>query len=338
MGITRLKGIDGLRAICALIILWGHLGQNDFCQWYLQSIPLPDCCAYVFFVISGFLAGFRSDTLTSHLTFYKKKANRILPLYYLYLFLALLIFFIIGRSEEVLNDWLPYYLWLLPQVPFCNNSGIVPLVHLWFIGTIVLFYLLFPLFLRVKENRRLLCAAIISVVAFFIKLLVRLVFGKDIFLYRLIGVSSFDLLYFGVWAGLLYNRRHALLNNIQSSKVICFISWGLFLTSGLYSKHIPAPIRPELICITALLIIITQQSTRKHFWTESRLLRFLGSISYEIYVIHILIIILLSDLYMYLNLDLPELMIYLFCTIVVIITAWLFNRLLSLIKPHYISV
>lgn len=338
MGISRLKGIDGLRVLCALLILWGHLGQNDFCQWDLQSIPLPDCCAYVFFIISGFLAGYRSDTLTSHLAFYKKKANRVLPLYYLYLFITLLVFFILGRSKDVIDYRLYYYLCLLPQVPFCSSSGIIPLVHLWFIGTIVLFYFLFPFFLRINEKRRIRCAAIISIVYFFIKLLVRLILGKDVFLYRLIGVSSFDILFLGVWAGLLYNKKPTLLSIVQNSKVILFISWGLFLTSGLFSKHIPAPIRPELICCIALLIIITLQSTRKHFWTESRLLRFLGSISYEIYVIHILIIILLSDLYMYLNLDLPELMIYLFCTIVVIITAWLFNRLLSLIKPHYISV
>ena len=88
----RVKGLDGLRALCALFILLGHVSQSDFCQWEIRSIPIPECSAYVFFAISGLLAGYRVDKTGDVLSYYKKKAYRLLPLYYSYLALSFLVF------------------------------------------------------------------------------------------------------------------------------------------------------------------------------------------------------------------------------------------------------
>ena len=106
------KGLNGIRALCALFLLWGHISQHDFCQWEIRSLPLLECSAYVFFVISGFLAGYRIDKINGVLAFYKKKARRFLPLYYSYLVFSVLAFFAIGRAYEVFNIRLLYYLFL----------------------------------------------------------------------------------------------------------------------------------------------------------------------------------------------------------------------------------
>ena len=51
---TRLPGLDGIRAIAAICIILGHIPQKDFGSWSVQSLPVPDLCAYTFLVLSGF--------------------------------------------------------------------------------------------------------------------------------------------------------------------------------------------------------------------------------------------------------------------------------------------
>ena len=149
----RIKGLNGIRALCALFILWGHISQRDFSLWGIRSLPLPECCAYVFFLISGFLAGYRIDNIEGVVPYFKKKARRILPLYYSYLVVSILAYWAIGRSNQILDSRLFYYVFLVPQIPFCYQTGILPLVHLWFIGTIVLFYFIFPFFCKTGRGQ-----------------------------------------------------------------------------------------------------------------------------------------------------------------------------------------
>ena len=122
MSNSRIKGLNGIRALCALFILLGHISQRDFCQWEILSLPLPECCAYVFFLISGILAGYRIDQTGDDLSYYRKKARRILPLYYSYIIISVLLFVALGRSDEVLDSRMWYYLFLVPQIPFCGLS------------------------------------------------------------------------------------------------------------------------------------------------------------------------------------------------------------------------
>ena len=117
----HLKGLNAIRAICALFILWGHVAQRDFCQWKIVSLPLPECCAYVFFVISGFLAGYRINKTEGVFSYYRKKARRILPLYYSYLLVSILVYITIGQSDQVLDSRMWYYLFLLPQIPVIRS-------------------------------------------------------------------------------------------------------------------------------------------------------------------------------------------------------------------------
>ena len=100
----HLKGLNGIRAICALILLWGHIPQPDFCNWgQILSLPLPDCCAYIFFVLSGFLAGYTSYSDFSTSLYYQKRARKILPLYYGYVLLSVTTFIVLGKEDDVIT-------------------------------------------------------------------------------------------------------------------------------------------------------------------------------------------------------------------------------------------
>ncbi len=326
----HLKGLNAIRAICALFILWGHVAQRDFCQWKIVSLPLPECCAYVFFVISGFLAGYRINKTEGVFSYYRKKARRILPLYYSYLLVSFLVYITIGQSDQVLDSRMWYYLFLLPQIPFCSAEGLLPLVHLWFIGTIVLFYVLFPFFAKLKENGRVIGAAVIAVTWLLIKLALRVFAGTDSVLYHFVGITAFDVLFAGVWAGLLMKRGNTLLEKVKGMVWLGIAAWLLFLCSGLYIRLVPAPVRIEYISLLALIMVVTQQADPAFPNLENKFLERLGDISYEVYVTQIIVIIFLSLVYSKLGMELPAVVIYLVSTAVVLVVAWIFHQMLGM--------
>lgn len=329
MSSSRVKGLNGIRALCALFILLGHISQRDFCQWEIASLPLPVCCAYVFFLISGILAGYRIDQTGDVLSYYRKKARRILPLYYSYVIISVLLFMAFGRSDEVLDSRLWYYLFLVPQIPFCNHMGILPLVHLWFIGTIVLFYVLFPLLAVLKDNKRVYGAAVIAIAWLLLKLALRAFSGTDSVVYHLVTVTSLDILFAGVWAGLLMRKGNPILDYLKGATWLGLIVWILFLGSGFYARLIPAPIRVEFISLIAFVMIMTQQADHPVPNLEIKFLDWLGSISYEIYVVQIIVIVLLSMFYSKAGIQIPAVVIYFVCTAIVVGVAWCFHKTLG---------
>ena len=330
MGGRYVKGLNGLRALCALFILWGHVAQRDFCLWEITALPVPECCAYVFFVISGLLAGYRMGGNDGVICYYKKKAHRLLPLYYSYLLVSVLLYVAIGRSDEILDSHLLYYLFLVPQIPFCAYAGIKPLVHLWFVGAIVLFYALFPLFASLKEDRRKMAAWIIAFAWLLLKLALRVFVGTDSFWYRIVGVTGFDVLFAGVWVGLLLKERDPKLERGKRCSFLGLMAGLLFLCSGLYGRFIPAPIRVDFIAGLVLVFIVAQQKESPVPNLENRFLDWLGTISYEFYVSQILVIILLSWGYTKAGIRLPSFFIYLICTMVVTGVAWCYHKALGL--------
>lgn len=333
MTTIHLKGINGLRALVALVILWGHIPQDAFAKWSeVKSLPLPICCAYVFFVISGFLSGFRHSSIESFACYYKSKVKRIFPLYYSYLLIAVFVYCLFGWPDEVIDNRLFYYLFLVPNIPFCSASGLVPVVHLWFIGSLLLFYLIFPIIVNLGKGRMLKLSAIICIFWALSKWAIYLFVGKDTFLYRYWGITGFDCAFAGVFFGVLFREKSVQVYSFLDStfyKGIAILAWVLFLSSGLYGSFLPAPVRVEYIVLLSICLIFDQLSNKPVLNLENKTCNWLGKVSYEIYVTQILIIVLLSSLYVKFNLSFPDYLVYLCVTGVVIFVSWLFNRGLS---------
>lgn len=333
-----LKGVDGLRAICALIILLGHIPAKSFTDWTIISLPLPVCVAYVFFVISGFLAGNGMANIVSSRKYLIKKVKRIFPLYFSYILVSVVVFVILHRSEEIINSRIWYYLLILPSIPFCKSVGLVPLVHLWFIGSLFLFYLAFSLFAKLCYNKgdrnAIVCASIICLVWFSIKMICRFVLGNNSFAYRFVSVTCFDVFFVGVIGGIIV-RKHAPLSAVLAT-IIMVVSWLLLLLSSFYGHYIPAPIRIEYIAFLSLIILISQQKASSASFLDNKIFRWLASISYEIYVTQILVIILLSSFYTSLNLIFCDFAIYLVSVMIVLVCSWIWNLFLGYVNRFLI--
>lgn len=329
-----LSGLNGLRYIAALVLLLGHIGQSDFCDWgtQLSVLPLPDLCAYLFFVLSGVLAGFKAVDTNSVVSFYKKKAKRILPVYYLYLVIAVVAFVVMGRKSEVLNGTLWYYIIPAGNIPFCHHSGILPLVHLWYIGVLTQFYLVFPWLAKLEGKRLLKVSMTICVVWAFVKWLLYLCVGKGTPIYLFFSSSSFDSLFLGVVLGILLRKNDERVRQVANKRWIAILSWLLFLTFGFYCQWIPSPIRIECFAVLSAMLILGQQAEKPFVKLENEIWNWLGNISYEFYVFQILVIILMAKWLPSITYSLPAVLIYVICVAVVTVIAFFVNRLCKLFR------
>ena len=74
----------------------------------------------------------------------------------------------------------------------------MPFVHLWFVSSVVLFYVLFPWIVKASNGKLRQWSFACFVFFFACKLFVYFCLGKDTMAYRLIASSQFDCIFCGV--------------------------------------------------------------------------------------------------------------------------------------------
>lgn len=147
--------IDGLRAIAVLSVLAFHLGVSRIASGGFVGVD-------IFFVISGYLITgiidreIRDGTF-SIANFYRRRALRILPAFFLMVIgVASASFFIlppidlvaVGKSiAAAALSVSNVFFYLAPFGDFVDNMNARPMVHTWSLGVEEQFYLFFPLLL-----------------------------------------------------------------------------------------------------------------------------------------------------------------------------------------------
>ncbi|MGB6222638.1 MAG: acyltransferase family protein [Haloferula sp.] len=155
-GIKYRPDIDGLRAVAVLPVIFYHLGFSAFSGGFVG--------VDVFFVISGYLiTGILVREVDQQkkageiiLSFYDKRARRILPVFFVVLFVTLVFascwyfpinFIRYGKSLITSNLFSSNFFFWSESGYFNPNSETKPLLHTWSLGVEEQFYLFFPLFL-----------------------------------------------------------------------------------------------------------------------------------------------------------------------------------------------
>lgn len=161
--LPKKKGLDMLKGIAILGIFFYHLIPSIFPGGFL-GVPL-------FFVLSGYLMYTTSisyldmDTFPA-LDYYKKRISRLIPPLFLMVMVTCCVMTLthsrqmIGIREQILSIFLGYNnWWQIAQDAsyFSRLTGASPFTHLWFLGVEMQFYLLWPLlfFLYKKCYHRL---------------------------------------------------------------------------------------------------------------------------------------------------------------------------------------
>lgn len=339
----HLPGLNGLRALAAISVLWGHIFHSTFGQWgnlHWGGFSLILDGVTLFFVISGFLITYllmneidRTDTVSIP-KFYMRRILRIWPIYYGYIVVAIIVSFIVGRQAEIINQRLWYYVFFAANIPFMTSTGIWVIVHFWSIGVEEQFYLFWPWLVKFGKKHVLKIAVIICVFWLICKYGTYFIYGKCV-AYRFFSVTRFDCMMIGAIGAILYHKKNRVFCNLFFNKYVSLIAWLLLLTSEFYGGFIPAPIRIQYIAILSLFVIMSQLAEKPFLVNlENRFFDFVGKISYGIYVIHPLLIFVFSRWYSQLSVTWPELtqriVIYVFVTLITIVLAYISYRFYEL--------
>lgn len=332
----HLKGLNGLRAIAAITVLLSHVFFNTFGNWGIPDIRLPifESGVTLFFVISGFLITFlllkeidKTDTVQIK-KFYLRRILRIWPIYYLFLLLAIGVSMMSGRSGDILNPKLWYYVFFMANIPFLSANGIWIIVHYWSIGVEEQFYLFWPWLMKLMKHKVLKISVSVLVIWLGLKYGSWLLFTNHSLAYRFFSVTSFQSMMMGAIGAILYAHKNSFYLKITIHRLTQALVWIFFLFFGLFESYIPAVFKNEVVSFFSLFLIMGQVgAAKKIIDLESPFFDFIGKISYGIYVIHPLVIYLLSRIWIELDIQIPifieYIIIYLLVTFITVGIAWL---------------
>lgn len=309
--------LNGMRFIAALLVIIHHIEQfksiydlpNRWNSAFVQIIGEQGVS--LFFVLSGFLITYllleeEKQTGTIRLKdFYVRRILRIWPLYFFIGFLALVILPRIPLFIEPgggLEIWYRHYwqkvvlyiLFLPNLLPF--YAGSIPFAsQTWSIGTEEQFYLMWPLLM--KNIRKYRMALMLLIIAGYIITARALWSSHTDFLPGKYYISGFwslfniDLMAIGGLLAMLLHSRHKLLKYICNN--IVFYASLVLVTYMLINAFMVQHIYKETYGVLyGLLILNFASNPNLHFNLEAGVFKYLGKISYGLYMYHPIAIVL----------------------------------------------
>lgn len=280
-------GLDFIRIFAMLAVLWVHL---------TIYLPVPDRIrpfftwggsgVQCFFVLSGFFACHSFENRQKIGAYYKKRAIRILPAYYVAVIGAMLF------RQFVLKDvtadmfglgWLRYFLGLNTVVPSTNYDLWNNTYGLWTMSCFIWFYIMAPLiFKRVRSLKSATCFFLLSFVGSIVwKLVVNSIFSQMARIESLdvlTGASPFGVLYQFVIGIMVYFvlKERKIYKGIILLSVISVL--GLVLNRNTF-----------IWCSLCGLMIIAFESMEIPISDKAqRFVRIIGRESFHIYLSHLL--------------------------------------------------
>lgn len=298
VGMKQLSNLYPLRFVLALFVILFHLpeisntlGLPNFNAWPL--FHKGELAVYYFFSLSGFLIlrliylEIRQTGDFRFRAFYKRRIQRLYPLYYLVLLIGILLYHLVLPLLQIpfptpyhLMDLLGHYVLLIPNVfkYYHPELGGI-LVVMWSIGIEEQFYLFIPVFLYLFRRRLILCIAVLLAL-----LLLLLFYWPDFYRYY---NYYFYFLFGGLLAILAEQKTIRLFQQWWMHVLVyslCLLSfatnWIQFTNGFLYH------------CMNMLLsgCLLTLIADYPVFTIKSRLLTYLGKISYGIYMYHMIVL------------------------------------------------
>jgi len=311
--------LNGLRFIAAFAVIIHHIEQqkSDFSlpnNFGTPAIQLfGELGVVLFFVLSGFLITYllleeeRTTNTIGIRNFYIRRILRIWPLYFLIITLGLLILpnihlfdipgYDLSKVHRNLFTKIFFYLFFLPNL-VSPLLGIVPYAaHTWSIGTEEQFYLTWPILLKpIKKYRLLLMFVIISGYLIFARALFS---SRTDFLPFKDALSAFwptfniDCMAIGGFFAMLLHGKNRFLKFFQNKYLFYF---ALVFTCVLIATGVHFPVLSvnhirfeylykEFYSLWFGIIILNFASNREILISlESKILKYLGKISYGLYM------------------------------------------------------
>lgn len=309
MNLKYYTRLDGLRGIAALMVVIYHIFYYPNLSYLPNHQLFLNIAEYgrhgvpLFFVLSGFvitriLVNTRenSDYFKS---FYKRRILRILPLYYLFLFIYYAFAPLLKNDQEIgFIFHVPFYLYFQNLTELLNIKASGP-GHYWTLAIEEHFYLFWPLAMYFVKPKHLGITVILVIplvlLARYFMLMNDLPTDKFTF-------TRIDQLLLGAYLAFLEWKQFFTKKNSCNN----FIILSIVTIISIIAVHKLAntfPLLPDLanhlliglLFFSSVGFILTLKNS--HFISltlETTVMQFLGRISYGIYVWHILVILILN--------------------------------------------
>jgi peptidoglycan/LPS O-acetylase OafA/YrhL len=296
-----------VRFFLAALVVLTHCNQNLKKMgifWYAESGLLTNGAFGVecFFVLSGFLLTylgrleFLQNGFIDARKFFIRRALRILPLYFLAVFLgyfSLGFVFptLMGTQYLAFSVWegLPFHLFLLPNWVIAKYpSGVGSLYSLWSIGVEEQFYICFPLFMGFVFKTKTPILVLLLCAALYFCLYTAIISGdggEAFILFRNFCYTlKFHYMLLGASCGLAYLHYPKELKKIFEPiyvqiAVVVFFLWAVL-------TPFVSDLVPLQVISFSILILLLASHPYPFFASKSNTFHYFGVISFGIYVFH----------------------------------------------------
>ncbi|MBO0858283.1 MAG: acyltransferase [Chloracidobacterium sp.] len=292
LSLARIPALDGIRALAVFLVIFYHFGFN----WAPGGAGVM-----MFFVLSGFLITWlllKENERYGDISlkgFYRRRILRIFPAFYAYWIILICLLSLKGKNVlwphaiSALFYVSNYYNAILGD----PNNGFS---HTWSLGIEEQFYLLWPFafFLLRDDLKKMTRFLVILIGAVWLhRLILYFIFGVNQAYFYASFDTRLDNLMVGCLAAVLLKRgalfsvwrvlcSNAFMVLLVVAPFLCSIYLGPLLMTR-YLDVIGFAIDPILIALLMIQLISLSSSPCAR-WIESPLLRFLGRISYSLYL------------------------------------------------------
>jgi peptidoglycan/LPS O-acetylase OafA/YrhL len=313
--------IDVLRGIAILLVVIVHstLLPGIDAKYFKMIASLGSFGVDLFFVISGFLITnilLRANRDKSYFkNFYLRRILRIFPLYYGFLIFFILILPLLispssySKSFQLLKDNQLFYWLYIPNYLFSFYPEKIKFFHLWSLAIEEQYYMIWPLFVRYLNVRKLMVILIAVIITSFC---LRCYFVSQQYNQYLIWSFTpirLEAIALGSMVAILHNKTDMILSKGNLDRAICLLvliifSLLVYLKGFYWNDAIVQSVGILLMDLLFAFIIIKFISIAdlKHSAVNNLLLK-LGKYCYAIYMFHELILGRVFDKVVKLNLD-----------------------------------
>jgi peptidoglycan/LPS O-acetylase OafA/YrhL len=306
---VHLPALDGVRAIAILMVVVYHSlnglpGMTPVQAFFLDLTGAGWVGVDLFFVLSGFLiTGILMDVRSpDHAlrNFYARRVLRIVPVYVAFLLFSLWLAAPLGTSsaEEVsqlhrTQLWFWSYTENVMVALHSWSATSFPMAHLWSLAVEEQFYIVWPVVVLLLSPAALKRAAVACIVAAELCRLALILRGADGTVNFVMLPTRMDSLAAGAFLACAY-RNPALWSRVLHARKWLATVAALSLLSLLFLFHTIDKLAPldQLVAFPsfiALGAVAVASAANGSEWLSSNALRFIGKISYGMYVWHLVV-------------------------------------------------